>query len=50
MPMTGLEPALGCPKQILNLPRLPFRHIGKKMLQYFKHICILLHQIAGNDQ
>ena len=26
--MTGLEPAPSCLEQILNLPRLPFRHIG----------------------
>ncbi|MCH9611944.1 MAG: hypothetical protein S4CHLAM102_04210 [Chlamydiia bacterium] len=26
--MTGLEPAPDCSEQILNLPRLPFRHIG----------------------
>ena len=25
----GLEPPLGCPKQILSLPRLPFRHTSK---------------------
>ncbi len=28
LPMTGLEPAPDCSEQILNLPRLPFRHIG----------------------
>ena len=28
MPVAGLEPARGCPQQILSLPRLPFRHTG----------------------
>ena len=28
MPAAGLEPARGCPQQILSLPRLPFRHAG----------------------
>ena len=28
MPVAGLEPALCCHKQILSLPRLPFRHTG----------------------
>ncbi len=28
MPVAGLEPARGCPQQILSLPRLPFRHAG----------------------
>lgn len=26
MPAAGLEPARGCPRQILSLMRLPFRH------------------------
>lgn len=30
VPMTGLEPAPDCSEQILNLPRLPFRHIGMR--------------------
>ena len=29
MPAAGLEPARGCPQQILSLPRLPFRHTGR---------------------
>lgn len=29
MPVAGLEPARGCPRQILSLMRLPFRHTGK---------------------
>lgn len=28
LPAAGLEPARGCPQQILSLPRLPFRHAG----------------------
>ena len=28
MPVAGLEPARGCPRQILSLMRLPFRHTG----------------------
>ena len=28
MPQAGLEPAQGCPRQILSLMRLPFRHCG----------------------
>ena len=28
MPAAGLEPARGCPRQILSLMRLPFRHAG----------------------
>lgn len=28
MPMTGLEPAPSKEEQILNLPCLPFHHIG----------------------
>lgn len=28
VPAAGLEPARGCPQQILSLPRLPFRHAG----------------------
>ena len=28
MPVAGLEPARGCPRQILSLLRLPFRHTG----------------------
>ena len=28
LPVAGLEPARGCPQQILSLPRLPFRHAG----------------------
>ena len=28
LPVAGLEPARGCPQQILSLPRLPFRHTG----------------------
>ena len=27
MRMVGLEPTQGCPRQILSLMRLPFRHI-----------------------
>lgn len=28
VPAAGLEPARGCPRQILSLMRLPFRHAG----------------------
>ena len=28
MPVVGIEPTLTCVKQILSLPRLPFRHTG----------------------
>lgn len=28
MPKGGLEPPRGCPHQVLNLARLPFRHFG----------------------
>ena len=31
MPAAGLEPARGCPRQILSLMRLPFRHAGTSM-------------------
>ncbi len=31
MPAAGLEPARGCPRQILSLMRLPFRHAGLLM-------------------
>ena len=35
MPAAGLEPARGCPQQILSLHRLPFRHAGlSTMLEY----------------
>ena len=33
MPVAGLEPALCCHKQILSLPRLPFRHTGSLLSQ-----------------
>ena len=33
MPVAGLEPALCCHKQILSLPRLPFRHTGLLLSQ-----------------
>ena len=33
MPAAGLEPARGCPQQILSLPRLPFRHAGFSIIQ-----------------
>ena len=33
MPVAGLEPALRCHKQILSLPRLPFRHTGSLLSQ-----------------
>ena len=32
VPMVGLEPARSCLQQILSLPRLPFRHIGLRLL------------------
>ena len=35
MPAAGLEPARGCPQQILSLPRLPFRHAGAYRLIYY---------------
>ena len=28
VPVVGVEPTLPCGKQILSLPRLPFRHTG----------------------
>ena len=35
LPAAGLEPARGCPQQILSLHRLPFRHAGlSTMLEY----------------
>ena len=35
LPAAGLEPARGCPQQILSLHRLPFRHAGLlTMLEY----------------
>ena len=39
MPAAGLEPARGCPQQILSLPRLPFRHAGIS-LRNIKYIII----------
>lgn len=39
MPAAGLEPARGCPQQILSLPRLPFRHAGIS-LRNIKYITI----------
>src|SRR4051812_21596712 len=30
VPLAGLEPARPCGQQILSLPRLPFRHRGKR--------------------
>lgn len=32
MPVAGLEPARGCPRQILSLLRLPFRHTGLRVV------------------
>ena len=37
MLVAGLEPARGCPRQILSLMRLPFRHTGDS----FKHIMFI---------
>ena len=34
LPAAGLEPARGCPQQILSLPRLPFRHAGICPIDY----------------
>ena len=31
LPVAGLEPARGCPRQILSLMRLPFRHTGDSL-------------------
>ena len=36
LPAAGLEPARGCPQQILSLPRLPFRHAGLRKLHFLK--------------
>lgn len=47
MPVAGLEPARGCPRQILSLLRLPFRHTGnfkvcvvttRNILSYFDRV------------
>ena len=42
MPAAGLEPALCRHKQILSLPRLPFRHAGQYGIctEPEKHFCI----------
>lgn len=40
MPVAGLEPARGCPQQILSLPRLPFRHAGKANTHNKKYLII----------
>ena len=32
VPAVGLEPTRSCLQQILSLPRLPFRHIGLRLL------------------
>ncbi len=34
VPLEGLEPPLPCEKQILSLPRLPFRHKGNSEQVY----------------
>ncbi len=38
MPAAGLEPARGCPRQILSLMRLPFRHAGLLSQQIYSSI------------
>ena len=43
MPAAGLEPARGCPQQILSLPRLPFRHAG---MRFFN----VTYLIIGTDE
>ena len=45
MPAAGLEPARGCPQQILSLPRLPFRHAGLQLIR--KRICSEPEQIRA---
>ena len=43
MPAAGLEPARGCPQQILSLPRLPFRHAGIHQSSSLDNKIILPH-------
>ena len=37
VPKKGLEPLRSRERQILSLVRLPFRHFGKSLLNYFKN-------------
>ena len=48
LPAAGLEPARGCPQQILSLPRLPFRHAG--MCKTIFTTKLILSQIASLDK
>ena len=33
MPKEGVEPTWACAQQLLRLPRMPFRHFGKKNIE-----------------
>ena len=48
LPAAGLEPARGCPQQILSLPRLPFRHAG--LINCLQQPNIILTYSAVSDK
>ena len=43
MPAAGLEPARGCPQQILSLPRLPFRHTGRFLNRFVSYHSFMIN-------